>query len=165
MVHEVRTLEANPMETKTIDPRTAYAEVLRAAEEIRSDAHETIATMSPGDVLRQGDLYITCLDVEPPGGRLSGTRQLAQGTTRGAKHVVVGDCDVLRVPQEEAVAALRRVVPGADERQFVGPVIRARGPVTISHPEHGDRTLPGEGWYLVTYQRVWIQEKVRRQVD
>ena len=102
------------MKTKTIDARTAYAEVLRAAEEIRSDAHETIATMSPGDVVRQGDIYITCLDGEPPGGVPVGTRQLAPGTTLGARHVVEGDCDVLRVPDAAAVAALRRVVPGAD---------------------------------------------------
>jgi hypothetical protein len=153
------------METKTIDARTAYAEVLHAAEQIRSDAHETIATMSPGDVVRQGDLYITCLDGEPQGGQPAGTRQLAQGLTRGAKHVVEGDCDVLHVPDVEAVSLLRRVVPGADKRQFVGPVIRARGPVTITHPEHGDRTLPGDACYLVTYQRTWTEERVRRQFD
>ena len=67
--------------------------------------------------------------------------------------MVEGDCDVLRVSHEEAVAALRRVVPGVDGQQFVGPIIRARGPVTITHPEHGDRTLPGDACYLVTYQR------------
>ncbi len=65
------------MNTKSIDSRTAYAEVLRTAEAIRSDAHEVIATMSPGDVVRQGDLYITCLDSEPRGGVPAGTRQLA----------------------------------------------------------------------------------------
>jgi len=153
------------MQTKTIDARIAYDEVLRAAEEIRSDAHEVIAIMSPGDVVRQGDLYITCLESEQQGGRPAGTRQLAQGPTRGAKHVVVGDCDVLWVPHEEAVEGLRRVVPGADKHQFVGPVIRARGPVTITHPEHGDRTLPGEACYLVTYQRVWTELEVRPQCD
>jgi hypothetical protein len=153
------------METKTIDAHTAYAEVLRAAEEIRSDAHETIPTMSPGDVVRQGDLYLTCLEGEPPGGIAAGTRQLAPGTTRGARHVVEGECDVLRVPVAQAVAALRRVVRGASDRQFLGPVIRARGPVTITHPEHGDRTLPGETCYLVTYQRSWSTEEMRRQLD
>ena len=112
------------MKTKTIDARAAYAEVLHAAEEIRSDAHETIATMSPGDVIRQGDIYITCLDGEPNGGMPAGTRQLAPGTSRGSRHVVEGECDVLRVPDAAAVAALRRVVPGANDRQFVGPVIR-----------------------------------------
>ncbi len=77
---------------------------------------------------------------------------------------------MLRVPQEEAVEALCRIVPGADRRQFVGPVIRARGPVTITHPEHGDRTLPGDACYLVTYQRAWSAEeraweRMRRQRD
>jgi hypothetical protein len=158
------------MKTKTIDARTAYAEVARAAEAIRSDAHEAIATLSPGDVVRQGDLYITCLEGEPPGGRPAGTRQLAPGTTRGARHVVEGDCDVLEVPDAAAITALRRVIPRADAGQFVGPLIRARGPVTITHPEHGDRTLPGDACYLVTYQRSWnaeerSREQMRRWLD
>ena len=77
---------------------------------------------------------------------------------------------MLRVLDESAVAALRRVVPRADFNQFVGPVIRARGPVTITHPEHGDRTLPGEACYLVTYQRSWAGKDherwlMRRVVD
>jgi hypothetical protein len=142
-----------------IDARTAYTEVLRAAEEIRSDAHETIATLSPGDVVRQGDLYITCLATVPRGVSPAGTRQLAPGTSRGARHVVEGDCDVLQVPEREAIAALERVIPGADWHQFIGPVIRARGPVTITHPEHGDRTLPGDACYLVTYQRTCRSER------
>jgi hypothetical protein len=155
------------METTMIDARTAYAQVARAAEEIRSDAHEAIATMSPGDVIRQGDLYITCLAGEPPGGVPAGTRQLAPGRTRGARHVVEGDCDVMRVPDAQAEAALRLVVPGADVRQFPGPIIRARGPVTITHPEHGDRTLPGGECYLVTYQRSWnaAERAWRRTLD
>jgi len=158
------------MATKTIDARTAYEDVRSAAEAICSDAHETIRTMSPGDVVRQGDLYLTRLDCEPPGGVPSGARQLAPGTTRGARHVVQGDCDVLQVPERAAVEALRRVIPGADASQIVGPVIRARGPATITHPEHGDRTLPGHSCYLVTYQRAWSAEdrdweRMRRQRD
>jgi hypothetical protein len=154
-------MEEHIMETGTTDARGAHAEVRTAAEEIRSDAHETIPIMSPGNVVRQGDLYVTYLDGEPAGGVPARTRQLAPGTTRGARHVVEGDCDVLRVPDREAAEALRRVVPGADFQQFFGPVIRARGPVTITHPEHGDRTLPGDASYLVTYQRTWRGDDFR----
>jgi hypothetical protein len=140
------------MET-TIDARDTVA---RIAESMRGDAPEAIATLSPGDVVRQGDLYITCLESEPPGGVPAGTRQLAPGEGRGARHVAEGDCDVLRVPDEAAIAALRRVVPRAEvAAPCIGPVLRARGPVTIAHPEHGDRTLPGVACYLVTYQRAW----------
>ena len=63
---------------------------------------------------------------------------------------------MLRVPDEAAIAALRRVVPRTEvEAPCIGPVLRARGPVTITHPEHGDRTPPGAACYLVTYQRTW----------
>jgi hypothetical protein len=170
MVRDVQIQEDHAMETKTIDARAAYAEVLRAAEAIRSDAHETIPTMSPGDVVRQGDLYITCLAGEPARGVPAGTRRLAPGRTQGARHVIVGDCDVLRIPDAEAMMALHRVLPRADSRQFFGPVIRARGPVTVTHPEHGDRTLPGDAFYLVTYQRAWrgknrIEDRLGRQLD
>jgi hypothetical protein len=85
------------------------------------------------------------------------------GTTRDARHVAEGDCDVLRAPIGEAVAALRRVVREADVRQFLGPLIRVRGPVTITHPEHGDRTPPGQACHLVNYQRAWCPEPRSRQ--
>jgi hypothetical protein len=158
-------VEENPLASKTIDALTAYNEVIQTAEEIRCDAHEKIDVMSPGDVIRQGDIYVTCLESEPPGGRPVESRRLAQGTTQGASHYVVGDCDVLQVPPDEAAKALRHVVPGANQQQFVGPVIRAHGPVMIAHPEHGNRTLPGNTCYLVTYQRVWQEERVRLQLD
>jgi hypothetical protein len=159
-------LEVEPMKTRELDARTAYAEVLHAAEAICCDAHESIPAMSPGDVVRQGDIYITCLDAEPWGGVPAGTRQLAPGTTRGARHVAEGDCDVLLVFEFEGLIALHRVVPKANFHQMIGPVIRARGPVTITHPEHGDRTLPGSACYLVTYQRVAADhEMVHRWLD
>ena len=105
-------------------------------------------------MVRQGDIYIICLAAEPPGGVPAGTRRLAPGAGPGARHIAEGDCDVLRLPDAAAIAALRRVVPRADvAAPCIGPALRARGPVTITHPEHGDRTLPGDACYLVTYQR------------
>jgi hypothetical protein len=68
-------LEERPMETR-IDARAACDEVAGVAE--------AIAALSPGDVVCQGDRYITCVEAEPPGGVPAGTRQLAPGTSRGA---------------------------------------------------------------------------------
>jgi hypothetical protein len=152
------------MPAKTVKASTAYGQVARSVESIRNGDHAVIATMSPGDVLRQGDLYILALDREIAGG-VPASRQLAPGTTQGSRHVAEGDCDVLSVPESDAIQAINRLVPATrGQRLFVGPMIRARGPVTIAHPEHGDRTLPGGACYLVTIQRAWAKE-IRRVRD
>lgn len=155
---------ATKTRTKAATAKAAYRAVAREAEKIKSDAPATLAAMAAGDVLRQGDIYVVCLDAEVP---TTGPhpRQLAPGTTQGSRHVAGGDCDVLVVDERAATAALNRLVPATrGHAPFLGPLIRARGPVTIAHPEHGDRTLPGGACYLVTYQRTWADE-VRRAQD
>ena len=97
------------MKTKTIDARTAYAEVLRAAEEIRCDAHETIATMSPGDVLRQGDLYITCSGFRAQGRQAR--RDAAVGPGSDPRCQACG-CRRLRRAERPECAWSRNATPG-----------------------------------------------------
>ncbi|MGE4198638.1 MAG: hypothetical protein AB7G11_16125 [Phycisphaerales bacterium] len=152
--------------TKTLPTAAkAYEAISREAERIRNDAYETIETLSEGDTVRQGDLYLVALDQEPKALGPFGTNQLTPGTTQGSRHVVQGQCEVLRVEEREAIAILNRLVPATrkHDRQFIGPMIRASGPVTVTHPEHGDRTLPA-GSYLTTYQRAFGEE-IRRQAD
>jgi hypothetical protein len=152
------------MATKTVSVDVAYNEVVCSVESIKNDEHAVIATMSPGDVLRQGDCYVIALDREIPGGKPT-SRQLAPGNTQGSRHIAEGDCDVLSVPEAEAIEAINRMVPATKgQTLFVGPMIRARGSVRIVHPEHGDRTIPGDACYLVTIQRTWAQE-IRRTMD
>jgi hypothetical protein len=144
----------------------AYYAVAKRAEAIRNDEPATIATMSPGDSVRQGDLYLTCLDEALPRttGPWPGGRQLAPGASRGSRHVAAGVREVLIVDEATAAATLARLVPKtAGKRLFFGPLLRAPDGVTIEHPEHAHRTLP-PGNYLVTYQRAWADE-VRRQQD
>lgn len=142
----------------------AYQSVVDSAEAIRNDEHASVEVFSTGDVLRQGDLYLTCLGAAPTrAGKYTG-RQLAPGTTQGSRHVVVGDCELYTPDESDAVAKLNQVVPATKgHRQFTGPVIVAKSPVTIEHPEHGDRTIPS-GVYLVTFQKVWANE-IRRTQD
>lgn len=150
--------------SKVITPSKAYSEVLSFVEKIKNDEHATVSTMSPGDVIRQGDLYIIALESPIPGGKPS-SHQLAPGTTQGSRHVVEGDCDVLSVDEKKALDSIQKLVPATKGKTlFIGPMIEARGPVRITHPEHGDRTIPGDASYLVTYQRTWANE-IRRTQD
>lgn len=145
------------------DAHSAFDDVRMRAESIRND-ESAFVPIESGSSIRQGDLYLTAIDVRLVG-EPHGSRQLAPGTTRGSRHVVEGECRVLSVDADEAVAVLNRLVPASrGQRHFVGPLIDADGPVTITHPEHGDRTLPA-GIYLVTYQRSYFAEMVRRQFD
>jgi hypothetical protein len=155
---------ATKTKTPAISALAAYAQVATEVEKIDNSKPVTVAHMDFGDNTVQGDLYITRLDREIPGGKPT-SRKLAPGDTQGSRHVAAGDCDVLSVSESEAVAALNRLVPDTrGETLFIGPMILARGPVTLEHPEHAWQTLPGDSVYLVTYQRTWAQE-IRRTLD
>jgi hypothetical protein len=151
---------------KTMTADKAFQSVRRSAEKIQSDAHETVAVVSSGDVVRQGDVYLIALDVAPKKAAAFVGRQLAPGETQGSRHFAEGDCELYRPDEAEATQILARLIPETNgERQFFGPVIRAHGAVEITHPEHGNRTLPGDGQvYLVTYQRTG-REAMRRAED
>ena len=150
--------------TTNLSAGETYTRVATAAESIRNDEPATIATMSAGDVVRQGDLYLVAIDEMPASaGRYPG-RQLTPGSTQGSRHVVEGECTLYTPQAASAQAILDRLIPAAaGSLHFFGPVVLAAGPVTITHPEHGHRTLPA-GTYLTTYQRSWADE-IRRQVD
>lgn len=148
----------------------ALGQVRDQAERIRNDETAEVGTVSRGDVVRQGDLYLVCVTglVAKAALRLTKQRQLAPGTTQGSRHVVQGKCRVYEPADAGAVAtAIAEALRPAKAElfpQLVGPVIEARGPVEIDHPEHGNRVLPGGEWYAVVYQRAFADE-VRRQQD
>ncbi len=140
-----------------------YDLVKHSAEQIRNNEIATIECPSPGDVIRQGDLYIVVLDVKLAG-KPFGSRQLAPGNTQGSRHILEGDCEILTVDAKEATAVLNRLIPATKKhQQFIGPLILAHGDVTFTHPEHGWRIFH-PGIFLTTYQRAWANE-LRRQRD
>lgn len=154
--------------TGTVTPRnakTAYEDVLRGAEEIKNGDPITIATMSPGDSVRQGDIYVICLDVDPERASEFVGRQLAPGVTQGSRHIVEGECELFTPDPTSATEIINRLVPSTKNvPQLFGPVIRTTGTVEVTHPEHANVTLPCDGSYLVTYQRAHADE-LRRQED
>ncbi len=125
-----------------------YEAVAGKAEEIRNDELQVAGTMSVGDEIRQGDIYIQCIEKMPDGYVIGGSRQLAPGTTQGSRHIVEGDVEIRRYK-------------GGDALQ--GPYLRAKEAFTVTHPEHGDWRLPA-GLYSVTYQRKHADE-LRRIED
>lgn len=113
---------------------------------------ERIGSPSLGDVVRQGDLYLICLETLPNGTNTE-ERQLVPGTTQGSRHVVMGNC------------VIREKVTYKDRHPtLVGPAFECVSDVTVTHPEHGHKILPeGTVWQCV-YQQAYADE-VRRVRD
>lgn len=106
-----------------------------------------------GDVAHQGDLTLIGISAVPAGVKVRVNRQIAEGNTKGSRHVVLGgtcfDCD-----NPDAVAKLvskatkGRVCPDA---RYIGPVFS--GPCTLEHPQHQHQTFPADCVVVAVYQR------------
>ena len=109
------------------------------------------AAASPGDAVRQGDIYIALLASIPRGCKAidKPSRQVAPGTGQGSRHVL--DRDV----RQYAVK---------DSDEFTGPVLQCEEITTLTHPEHGDWTLP-PGLYQISYQRTQDALDQQRRVQ
>lgn len=116
----------------------------------------------PGDVARQGDVYVWRLPDGAVAGRERGTRQVAVGATVGSRHVAEGPV-TLTDPADvrERIAALRKIgATAAMTDVMIGPVVHATGEWCLTHPEHAHIRFPA-GVYGVTYQ---MDERTRQAV-
>jgi hypothetical protein len=140
------------------------AAIQKSAEKMEAAKKATIGTASVGDVVRQGDLYFVCLESLPAGTKTR--RQLAPGETQGSRHVADGECAVYQPKEPAAVARLIGVACRGAEvpQELIGPIVECHGDTTITHPEHGNRTLPAGTVWAVVYQRAYADE-VRRVQD
>jgi hypothetical protein len=112
-----------------------------------------------GDVLQQGDVYLTCVPASWPRGELRGERQIAVGTNIGSRHVVEGD---VKVYAGKKLPDGFKLPEGAQVEDMLGPVVKAGSETILTHPEHAHHVLP-EGCYQVTYQ--WDMTTQRRVAD
>ena len=153
------------MATKTKTAKTAYRRVVTEAEKIRNDEPAMLTVLDPGDVVRQGDVYMIRLGAELPAKAADWEgRQVAKGTTQGSRHTAEGPCELFEPEEDSAASVLAKLIPAtSDHQQFFGPVIRASEAWTLAHPEHGDRTVPA-GDYLIVQQRAFAQT-LRRAAD
>jgi len=143
--------------TKTIN--RDLTNLRKSVESMDASKTERIGAASPGDVVRQGDLYLVCLESRA-GEQETMFRQLAPGTTQGSRHVAVGKCTVRTGCIHATVAKHHAGVP----EELVGPSIECLGDVTVTHPEHGDKVLPAGTNWAVVYQRAYAEE-IRRVQD
>lgn len=109
-------------------------------------------TWSVGDVAHQGDIIIVAIQAVPVGATKRKSRQLAEGDTRGSKHVLAGgkifDADPAILAKAVADATQGRVIV---QPQYIGPVIA--GACVIEHPEHQHQAFPEHKASVICYQR------------
>lgn len=139
-----------------VEAGAAINKVRDEAEKIKSDATRHFPeAASPGDFHRQGDIYITLIGGVPAGAKrvAKPQTQLAPGNTQGSRHC-------LSTLEGVAVFELDKAT------ELDGPIVQVVGTeVTVTHPEHGDVVLPGNGrCYGVTYQRDLDQDERERRV-
>lgn len=138
----------------TITAERALRDVQRGAEKIKNDELQRFPeAASPGDSVRQGDVYVTLLDRVPAGATPIPFRaQLADGNTQGSRHCL---------DSSQGVQLYRLPEPG----MLDGPVVELAEPRTLEHPEHGDWLL-GPGVYQISYQRsLDAEDRERRSLD
>jgi hypothetical protein len=143
----------------------ALRQVTGAAEKIKNDETAAIGTVSRGDVIRQGDLYIVAVGFLPATMVEVQDRQLAPGSSQGSRHTLRGECRVFKAASGDVAAVIREALPKADVPiELIGPVFRTIGEVELQHPEHGNRVIPAGECFAVVYQRQHAEE-VRRVLD
>lgn len=136
--------------------KTIVMKTVDRSEAIVSDRPQRFPEGSPaGSSARQGDVYITLLDVVPAGCKIDGapSQQLAPGNTQGSRHCLKnmrrGTVNVYRLPNPTV---------------YDGPILELLKPNVVTHPEHGDWSLPA-GVYAISYQRTEDSEGRQRRVQ
>lgn len=135
----VETFAANLQELRT------------SVEGFDASKPERIGAPSCGDVVRQGDIYLVCLD-KMPKGKATTERQLAPGNTQGSRHIVQGDVEMVKDVSFKSMGAV-----------LVGPAFKCKGDVEVTHPEHRNAILPEGTIWQVTYQLAHSNELKRVQ--
>jgi len=82
-------------------------------------------------------------------GKKTQNRQMARGTTKGSRHILVGTATIYEGPESES--------------SLLGPVFKTKGRTVLEHPQHGNISLPS-CTARVVFQRDWAAaERLRRQ--
>jgi len=108
-----------------------------------------VRTITVGQWIRQGDVFLRRVEANHPRGKETANRQLAPGKTKGSRHIVEGDVTICAPTTTDPL---------------VGPIVKADERFTVAHPEHAHVSLPS-GTYATTFQRDFAQEERARVMD
>ena len=117
-----------------------------------SNEPRMVRTVLEGQIVRQGDIYIEAISkakFEQVSGKETDNRQLAEGESKGSRHIV---------------GAGPKVFAPKQRRQLFGPLINATQRFVVEHPEHAHVSLPS-GYYRVRFQREGTDEEWERVRD
>lgn len=147
------------MSNSVIDEMVGYTQRVRdGLEKVRPGMPLAFTEASTsGDAIWQGDLAIVISDrTESPEGFVSATIksnifQLVPGQNTGSRHCVdVGSVDI-SVPSDW------------NDESTVGPFLKVKSETTITHPVHGNVTIPAGFCVEMFYQREWDREQERER--
>jgi hypothetical protein len=111
----------------------------------------------PGQFVRQGDVYLTCVPSDWPHGKELENHQLVPGNSKGSRHIAGESIRVYEGKQVPEGIAKRlqdahKVSGEGLARVILGPLLEIKERSSVTHPEHGDYSLPGGCHVQVTYQ-------------
>ena len=122
------------------------------AVEIKNNDPVVYEKMNVNEIHWQGDVGILRIKEIPESAAKDKkpNSQLAPGTTKGSRHIIAD------------ISCIDMYVK-SDATPLEGSIIDCKSPTEITHPEHGNVTIP-EGIYAIVYQRAYADE-LRRVAD
>jgi hypothetical protein len=130
--------------------KTLEEAVQKVVEAKPDQGVRVIRRMEVGSAVQQGDIYLHRLPDDVKTGKLlhRGRTQVALGDNMGARHMADGDIEVY---EATSLPAGVRAPLNVSVSEIMGPVIKAKRPFSLTHPQHAHFRLP-KGTYGVTYQ-------------
>lgn len=119
-------------------------EIEQKAKELNKNDTRIVKNLPIGRVVRQGDIYVHHIAKNHPVGEEVKIRQIADGFTMGARHILRGDVQVF----------IGKKLPHyVNSRWPIGYAFKV-GPegAVLTHPEHAHIEFCDEGLYQVTHQ-------------
>ena len=137
-------------------------------EGLVNDDPRMLDGMEVGDVSHQGDLILVRIQRLPHERKRRESRQLADGSTQGSRHVMTRG-DVFDCERSEVAQLIQRATRCEVGFDYVGPVfVSPQDPTAddLQHPEHGNQGFPAGAVIACVYQRVLDDEQQeRRSID
>src|ERR1700743_3084336 len=98
----------------------------------------------------QGDLPLVAVSALPKSAKSRKDRQLAEGSTRGSRHMVEGG-EVYDADAGELSKMLKKDAGIEVDPKYIGPIFS--GECTITHPQHAHQKFPAHECTVVVFQR------------